>query len=50
MKGYRETFEFDKKRVLVADAKSIQIFGYSLEEYRPYPIVTYDINSVMNRQ
>lgn len=44
-RGYRETYEFDKKRVLVADSVGIQIFGYSQDEYRPYPIVSYSVCS-----
>ena len=28
-KGYRSNYEFDKKRVLVANEKNIQILGYS---------------------
>ena len=36
-KGFRSTYEFDKKRVLVADSKQIQVFGYSVEDdYAPY--------------
>ena len=52
-KGYRETFEFDKKRVLISSTKSVQIFGYSQEDYRPYPIVAYNVDqnpAVFNRQ
>ena len=30
--------------MLVADDKHIQIFGYSPEDYQPYPIVTYNVD------
>jgi hypothetical protein len=28
-KGFRNAFEFDHKRVLVADEKQLQVFGFS---------------------
>ena len=34
--------------MLVCDEKSIQIFGYSMEEYQPYPIVSYNVNQTTN--
>lgn len=42
-KGFRQSFEFDKKRVMVADEKWIQVFGYA-EEMEPFHIVSYSVD------
>jgi len=45
VKGFRHFFEFEKRRVMVADNKQIQIFGYSHEDFQPYHIVTYHVDT-----
>ena len=43
-KGYRNTYELDHRRVLIADDTSIQIFGYSQDQsVAPYPIIKYNM-------
>ena len=41
-KGFRQAFEFDRKRVMVADDKVIQVFGFS-EDCQPFHVVSYNI-------
>ena len=40
-KGFRQAFEFDKKRIMVSDENCIQVLGYAHEDFHPYHIVSY---------
>ena len=42
-KGFRSAFEFDRKRVMVADEKQIQVFGFA-EDCKPFHVVTYNVD------
>jgi len=44
VKGFRQKYEFEKRRIMVSDDKHIQIFGYTHEDYEPYHINTYCID------
>lgn len=41
--GFRNKYEFDKKRIIVASNKSIAIIGYDLEE-KPHELLNMDID------
>ena len=39
--GFRNRFEFDKKRIFVADDRNIKVLGYSSEMNAPFEIAWF---------
>lgn len=50
VKGFRQKYEFEKRRIMIADSKYIQIFGYTHEDFQPYHIVTHCIDDTNSMQ
>ncbi|CDW85419.1 UNKNOWN [Stylonychia lemnae] len=44
--GFRNKYEFDKKRILVADSQRVKVIGFDQQSQMPYDIAEYEIYKI----